>query len=726
MRTFLFSLGIFLVFALSVNAQQITKNVATAGTLSLSADEVATTTSLTLTGKLDARDFALIKTLKQLTAIDLSGTVIQAYEGGGGTGTSPYPADELPHNALNQMTALTKVTLPNTLKAIGVQALNGLPITTISFPATLTTLKDQSFASANLQSVVIPSHITTFGDLVFSNCKSLVSVTLPNDMQEIPTYFLLNCSGLEAITIPASVKKIGNNAFSGTGLFEVTIPASVTEIGASAFYGAGNLEKVTFATGSQLKTIGEQAFYSATKLESISLPEGLSKVGNNAFQYTSALKSFSLPGSLTELPDFLFEKSGLEGFSYTLPNNLTRIGSEAFSSTGKMIWGDVQIPKSVTAMGGIVFRGANIPSIKFEDPAKITFSIGGSNNSGALAFSTIGHADLSNLDVIPAGFFNSATVTQLTLSPNLSEIKERAFQSINLQQTRLELPATLKTLGANAFARLSASSKLEEIDFSKTAITDLPGTTFSRSTAAALKTIKLPATLTTIGTGVFSSVSGLTALYLGNPVPVNLTGAYNSYFSGVDKTKLTLYVPVGSKAAYQAANIWKEFTNIQEYTAKKSQTLPDFSSRLAKEGDIITFPAKTDEGLDVTYSVEAGKESVATLQANILTIVGAGEIKVTAKQSGNDVYDPLEQIITISTSLDNSWLEEPAIAVLGNSASIVGPEAKVAVFTKFYVNDVEVELTDGTADLSDKSGELSLKATTADGSEVIKLKINKQ
>jgi len=44
---------------------------------------------------------------------------------------------------------------------------------------------------------------------------------------------------------------------------------------------------------------------------------------------------------------------------------------------------------------------------------------------------------------------------------------------------------------------------------------------------------------------------------------------------------------------------------------------------------------------------------------------------------------------------------------------------------KFFINNTEVELTNGAADLSGFSGEVSLRATTVNGSQVIRLKIRK-
>ena len=65
-------------------------------------------------------------------------------------------------------------------------------------------------------------------------------------------------------------------------LVEVHIPASVEEIGRSAFCGCANLEKATFADGSQLREIGSDAFKGCWKLRSVALPN-CAKVAENSF-----------------------------------------------------------------------------------------------------------------------------------------------------------------------------------------------------------------------------------------------------------------------------------------------------------------------------------------------------------------------------------------------------------------------------------------------------------
>jgi len=76
-----------------------------------------------------------------------------------------------------------------------------------------------------------------------------------------------------------------------------------------------------------------------------------------------------------------------------------------------------------------------------------------------------------------------------------------------------------------------------------------------------LMAIDIPASVTSIGAYAFYNCSGLTSLTVHSSTPVDLT-ASDSVFKFVNTNYCSLYVPAGSKSAYQNADQWKEFTNI--------------------------------------------------------------------------------------------------------------------------------------------------------------------
>lgn len=159
-----------------------------------------------------------------------------------------------------------------------------------------------------------------------------------------------------------------------------------------------------------------------------------------------------------------------------------------------------------------------------------------------------------------------------------------------------------------------------------------------------------------------------------------------------------------------------------------TQTIKDLTDIATYPGEVVTLPEFTDQGLAVTYSMETGKEAFAKLSENTLTSIGYGEVLITVTQAGNELYEEFSATITVSIMPAGetfSWLGLPTIGLIGNNVFIAGSKEATSQFTKFYVNDVQVELVDGYVDLTDYEGNLKLKATNADGSQIIRLTIEK-
>ena len=93
----------------------------------------------------------------------------------------------------------------------------------------------------------IPQHVTTIGEGAFSGAQSLSNITIPTSVTIIEDAAFSNCDLLEYIIIPKSVKSIGNGAFSN----------------------CDSLKSVTFASGSQLQTMGQAVFRLCHLLEEI-------------------------------------------------------------------------------------------------------------------------------------------------------------------------------------------------------------------------------------------------------------------------------------------------------------------------------------------------------------------------------------------------------------------------------------------------------------------------
>ena len=163
--------------------------------------------------------------------------------------------------AFADCSALTSVTIPNSVKGIGDRAFEDCSsLTSVTIPNSVTKIGRGAFSGCReLTSVTIPNSVTKIGGFAFRDCSTLTSVTIPNSVTEIGDSTFALCSALTSVTIPNSVTEIGVRAFEDCrSLTSVTIPNSVKKIGGSAFEGCSALTSVTI--GNSVTTIGYNAF----------------------------------------------------------------------------------------------------------------------------------------------------------------------------------------------------------------------------------------------------------------------------------------------------------------------------------------------------------------------------------------------------------------------------------------------------------------------------------
>ena len=80
----------------------------------------------------------------------------------------------------------------------------------------------------------------------------------------------------------------------------IDIPANVIRIAPGAFKNC-KAEKITFASGSELKSIDDEAFYGCSSLEGIKIPIGVVKIGDHAFCDCKNMRYISIPDSVVAI-----------------------------------------------------------------------------------------------------------------------------------------------------------------------------------------------------------------------------------------------------------------------------------------------------------------------------------------------------------------------------------------------------------------------------------------
>ena len=478
-------------------------------------------------------------------------------------------------------TFLTQVTLPASVQSIDFLAYGDChALVSVTLPASVTYLNGNPFSySYNLtsitvdannpvydsrdncnaiikkatntlvtgcQSTVIPNTVTTLGDYSFSGQIEITSITLPASVTQLNTGVFENATGLTEIHVEATTPPMMEyEVFYGLDLddIRVVVPCGTLEAYRND-YEWGQFQNlfdpcanIVFADAT-VKALcvanwdtngdGELSYGEAAAVTSIGTT--FKKMAITSFE---ELQYFT---GLTELDALAFNQCG-QLTSIILPNTITSIGHDAFTACN--VLSSINIPSSVTTIGYTAFSSCRaLTSITL--PASVT-SIGYGPFKGCTALESITvEADNpiftdgdGNAIIKTSGISVSliAGCKNTVIPNNVINIDDYAFSDINTL-TSIAIPNSVVTIQQRAFSNC-------------TGLTD----------------VVIGAGIRNIYDYAFQACTGLQSLTVWAATPPYLSSNLNP-FQNVS-TAIPVYVPCGTVEAYQAANGWSSFTNIQ-------------------------------------------------------------------------------------------------------------------------------------------------------------------
>lgn len=111
-------------------------------------------------------------------------------------------------------------------------------MTSVSLPDSLVRIEMRAFQNTALRAVTLPENVTVATEGLFYDCKALEAVKLGSRVSELQAQCFRGCRALTEITIPASVERIGSGAFRGCeSLKKIVFAGSVPAIYSDAFFG---------------------------------------------------------------------------------------------------------------------------------------------------------------------------------------------------------------------------------------------------------------------------------------------------------------------------------------------------------------------------------------------------------------------------------------------------------------------------------------------------------
>ncbi len=505
---------------------------------------------------------------------------------------------------------LNKVTISKGIKTIGANAFKGC---------------------TELTDLTLPDGLVDIGMSAFENTK-IVSQEIPNTVETIEAYAFRGCTSLQNVTLPASLRAIDHNAFEGDGkLLKLEVPENVETIGNYAFKNCSGLTNVTLSDS--LKTIGDNAFENSSSLSTLIIPKEVKSIGMSAFKGCRKLEWIDLPSKLEKIDQYAFENcTNITTVISRLDSIIIDIDENVFTS----IYDKATLFVPMSADSADAFDNSTIQLYRAANGwNKFTTIIGGEkkisqplNNktyeylTGPKTATLIDATNVVDMDVTIDGIVsienadytvktvsesafkdnsNKSKFAKLTIKEGVQRIESNAFANFSALAS-LSLPSSLRYIGDNAF---KGNGSLENLEIPEVVDTISIGM-YAFSGCSKINKIQLPSTLTKIGDYAFNNCNNVYDIInkVRNPFPIS-DNVFSSYTAA-------MYVPIGSKEAYQKASGWKNFKTIYEGERKEYTDEKEGMSFVCATGDktaILTKITTTAKDVKVLDSIMVTPDS---------------------------------------------------------------------------------------------------------------------
>ncbi len=571
----------------------------------------------------------------------------------------PNSVTTLGSRSFYNCTGLTKVTLPNSLTSVDSYAFyNCTSLKTITIPNSITKIGTNSFQSCTgLLKVRLGNKIVSIGSYAFGSCSSLTDLIIPKSVTSIGSSAFENCNQLTSVY---SMTTSPVNLSSSTDVFKnVNKTTCVLNVpnGVKSLYVLANQWK-------DFQNIVECPYALQVDTNEVKLSSnqsrGVVKVSSNTTWSVNCDTTW-----LSVSPAIGFNNDSIVIIANSNPTYYTRNAVITVFVSGfaaqKIYVTQSAMPITVQVNAGELYSTLTPNRLNTIESLVVTGTLDARDFKTMRDYMPLlSSVDLTNVNIIEytgkEGTFLSETLTYPA-----NQIPAFSFCRVYYEYNQLagwigkttlkvfKLPESIESIGTYAFYRcagivgeLNISDKITSIeddafgfcsglttvkfglnvskigDYAFYACSNLKGKVYFMNNIKTigkyafmscyrLTEIYIGNNVTSLGSSAFGGCNGLVSIYAYSPKPIELN--YWEVFSGVSRNSCIIYVPAGSKSAYQSASWWSEFRNIVEMTTGLNNE---------KVLSIKLYPNPITSGFRITGLTEIGELTLIDMNGKVL------------------------------------------------------------------------------------------------------------
>ena len=428
-----------------------------------------------------------------------------------------------------------------------------------------------------------------------------------------------HCAELTSITIPSTVTSIGNKAFyedlsklAAVNISDLAVWCNMVIDG--SYFESNPLfwAKHLFLNGEEVKdlvipsgttSINGGVFFGCTGLTSLKIHDGVTGIGNLAFSGCSGITTIT--SELTspfEMEETVFYCSDADIFATATV--IVPFGKKSvYESTAG--WNKFQNIVEASVIGN-EFEADGIHYIIGEENTVTVMSKAEKYSGDVVIPEQVEYNSIKYtvVSIDQSAFEGCVGITSVTIPISVTTIGKSAFEGC-IGLTSIDIPNGVKIIEAGVFYSCTGLKSMVIPE----GVLEIGGGAFSK--CSGLTSVTIPGSVTAIYENAFYGCTSLTQIISGIKEPFAI---HKNAFCADNYTAATLYVPIGTKAAYRSAAGWSQFENIVEaenigkelevdgvrYKIGENKTVSVIAKAEKYTGDIL-IPEKVEyDGSDYT------------------------------------------------------------------------------------------------------------------------------